>query len=220
MYIKYRFYENEQSIVEKINSLEKMIKELPSEMKYQKQTICFEDLFIMSAVDKSLKLIDSFMFAFKNRNITVLAALTRIQMDCVLRTFATTLVKDSSEFCKRILFEEQRIDKEKSISGEKLTDNFLCRKFESVVELPVLDLYQKVCGYVHFSASSLHNSVHSIGNDCFVMKISKYNQEEYVKIYERLSIELANHFFYFGRILIEGILKSWWQQKKELYDNN
>lgn len=55
------------------------------------------------------------------------------------------------------------------------------------------------------------------GENSFVMKVSQNNQEEYSEAYNTLSIELANHFYYFGKLLIDGVLKSWWEQKKELY---
>lgn len=94
---KYDLITDETLIVEKINSLEKMARaELVGDT-----SLTFIDLHMWSAIDKSLKHIDSFLFAFEQQNITVLAALTRMQMDCVLRTYAGTLVVDGEEFCKK-----------------------------------------------------------------------------------------------------------------------
>lgn len=209
--MQYVMYENELEIIEKINQLENMVKD---ELK-RDFDLFMEDLYILSAVDKSLKLIDSFLFAMEQRNITVLAALTRMQMDCVLRTYASTLVEDSGDFCKRVLCDNVRIDKEKSVSGINLSDKNLCLELEKVLKLPIYDLYQKVCGYVHFSSSSFHNSVKLSGNSGFIMKIGKNNIERDADTYKRLSIELANHFYYFGRVLIKYILHSWLKQKEQ-----
>ena len=204
-------YEDEEEIVDKINSLEKMAQKT-HEMGII-QELCFEDLYFWAVVDKSLKLIDSFLYAFKARNITVLAMLTRTQIDCVLRSYASTLVDDSNEFCKKVLNEDIRINRTKSRSGDKMTDAYLCKVLGEYIGLPVYDLYQRVSGYVHFSASSFYNAIHTEGKNGFVMKMSKYNQEEFSNEYRRLSIELANHFYYFGKLLIECIWKSWIQQK-------
>ena len=212
MYMKYIIYENELEIIEKINQLENMFKD---ELK-RDFDLFMEDLYILAAVDKSLKLIDSFLFAMEQRNITVLAALTRMQMDCVLRTYASTLVKDSGDFCKRVLCDNIRIDKEKSANGKNLSDKYLCLELGKVLNLPIYDLYQKVCGYVHFSSSSFHNSIKLSDDSSFIMKIGKTNIERKKDTYKRLSIELANQFYYFGKVLIKYILHSWLEQKGQV----
>lgn len=215
MDITYEVYNDEQQIIDKINSLEPMFQRMSSEN--NTQVVCYEDLYFLSAIDKSLKLIEVFLFALEKRNITVLAILTRVQLDCLLRTYASTLVDDSSDFCKNVLSGKIQINRTKCSTGDKMTDKFLCESIEATLNLPIYELYEKVCGYVHFSASSFHNAIHMDGENSFVMKVSQNNQEEYLEVYNTLSIELANHFYYFGKLLIDVVLKSWWEQKKELY---
>ena len=45
------------------------------------------------------------------------------------------------------------------------------------------------------------------------MNISKGNRDDLSETYERLSIELANHFYYFGKILITVIVTTVLTQK-------
>lgn len=71
----------------------------------------------MSIIDKSIKLIDSFLFALEKRNVTVLAVLTRVQMDCVMRAFATTMVSDSDEFCRAVLIDNMQVNKIKDMNN-------------------------------------------------------------------------------------------------------
>ena len=208
--IQYDYFKDESTIVDKINSLVHLMK---NELK-ETQDMYMEDLYLWSATDKSLKLIDSFLFALKQRNITVLAALTRIQMDCVLRTYATTLVSDSGEFCKKVLFENAQINLLTDTNNKRLTDKYLCESLSGVLKLPLYELYQKVCGYVHFSSSSFFNTTRTDGDNGFTMSISKNNRDDLSETYERLSIELANHFYYFGKILITVIVRSWQNQKE------
>ena len=209
--IQYDYFKDESIIIDKINSLVDLSKK---ELK-ETQDMYMEDLYLWSALDKSLKLIDSFLFALKQRNITILAALTRIQMDCVLRTYATTLVNDSNEFCKNILLENGQVNSYTDINNKHLTDKYLCISLGNILNLPLYDLYKKVCGYVHFSSSSFFNAVRTDGDNGFTMTISKNNQNELSETYERLSIELANHFYYFGKILIIVFIRSWQEQKED-----
>jgi len=208
----YEIFTDESVIIQNINSLVEMAKtELAST-----QDLYMEDLYFFSAVDKSLKLIDSFLFALEKRNITVLASLTRIQMDCALRAYATTLVSDSESFCEEVLLKNTSVNKLKDTQNKLLTDRYLCNSLGDILNLPVYELYQKVCGYVHFSSSSFYNSARTSGKNGFTMSISKNNREDNAETYERLSIELANHFYYFGKILITVIIRSWQKQKEEM----
>ena len=88
---KYQFIKNEDELRVKINNWDKVANSYLIEIK----DLYMEDLFFMSVIDKSIKLIESFLFALDKRNLTVLATLTRVQMDCTMRSFATTMVSDS-----------------------------------------------------------------------------------------------------------------------------
>ena len=214
MNIKYETY-NELVIIDKINSLLTLAKSTLN----GEQDLYFKDLYFWAAIDKSLKLIDSFLFALEKRNVTVLAALTRMQIDCVLRTFATTLVDNSEDFCKKVLCNEQQINYTKDRTGKKMTDKYLCESLGELLDLSVYDLYKKISGYVHFSSSSFYNSARTTGVNSITMKISKENVVGEEETYKRLSVELANHFYYFGRILIECIVASWIIQKRDDFNN-
>lgn len=212
--IKYQFIEDENELQNKINSLEKIAKKYLLEI----EELYMEDLFFMSVIDKSIKLIDCFLFALDKRNITVLATLTRVQMDCTIRAFATTIVKDGGDFCRSILIDNKRINRLQDINNKVLTDKYLCEKLGSYLDLPVYDLYEKVCGFVHFSSSSFHNIVKRHEKYDMTMFISRNNREEDEKEFKRLSIELANQFLFFGSVLIEDIFVSWIEQKRRWND--
>ena len=46
------------------------------------------------------------------------------------------------------------------------------------------------------------------------MLVGRKNREEDHETFERLSMELANQFYFFGSVLIEDIFASWLKQKK------
>lgn len=175
--------------------------------------ITLELFYFMAAVDKSIKLIDAFLYAMEKRNITVLAILTRVQMDCVFRTYALQLVDDRNKFCKEIFEEQIQLNHLKDKNGNKMSDSYLANEVGKWKGLPVYDLYQKVCGFVHFSDYNLHTMIHSIEDNSFKMtSFTEKNPEENKETFDRLSIELGEQFYLFGRILIDDLFDSWVKQ--------
>lgn len=208
--VKYEFIKNEKELINKINTFDKVANSYIMQI----ENLYFEDLFFMALIDKSIKLIESFLFALEKRNITVLATLTRVQIDCTLRAFASTMVNDSREFCKSILFDNKRINQLKDSNNIKMTDKHLCEAISNYLNLPVYELYQKVCGFVHFSSYSFYNMAKAHEEYDISMFISRRNRAEDEKEFERLSIELGNQFLFFGSVLVEDIFASWLQQNR------
>ena len=82
---KYNPISDETKLREEINQLDKWANANLLKI----EDLYIEDLYFMSVIDKSIKLIDTFLYAMEKRNITVLATLTRVQIDCVCRTYAS-----------------------------------------------------------------------------------------------------------------------------------
>jgi len=209
--VKYQFYSDEDVLKAKIDNLDKVA----NSYLLQISDLYMEDLFFMSVIDKSIKLIDAFLFVLEKRNLTVLATLTRVQIDCTARAFATTLVSDSGDFCKAVLLDDTQVNRLKDINNRKLTDKYLCESLGTYLNLPVYDLYEKVCGFVHFSSDSFHSIAKAHEEYDITLLIGRNNREEDKEAFERLSIELANQFYFFGSVLIEDIFASWLRQKNE-----
>ncbi|MCM1528061.1 MAG: hypothetical protein NC091_12555 [Bacteroides sp.] len=208
----YNFIDNETEISEKINTLDKVANLYLMRIR----DLYVEDLFFMSAIDKSIKLIDSFLFALEKKNITILATLTRMQMDCLLRTYASTLVNDSTAFCESVLFKKIEINQIKDKNNNKMTDRYLCESLGQYLNLPIYDSYKKICGFVHFSSESFYNIAKTSDKSDISLFVSRNNRKEDEKYYKRISIKLANQFYYFGSFLVEVLFASWLEQKGDL----
>ena len=203
MYLK-----TDKEIRERINGLELSARELLMQMK----DLRIEDLYFMSAIDKSIKLIDPFLYSYRTKNIEVMAVLTRMQMDCVMRTYALSLVSNSSEFCKSVLIEHKEVHRIKDRQNHKLDDKYMCEKLGEYLKLPVYQLYQITCEFIHFSSRSFNRIAKAEENYHLSIYISKKNRPEDVKECKRLSKELANQFFYFGYVLQNKLLQAWLDQ--------
>ena len=94
----------------------------------------------------------------------------------------------------------------------RMTDKYLCEALGCLIDLPVYDLYQKVCGYVHFSSDSFKSITRAEEDGHVSMYISRKNRENEEKLFERLSLELASQFLFFGLFLVEDLLGGWLRQ--------
>lgn len=202
------YLKTDKEIREKINGLETSARSLL----LQTKDLHIEDLFFMSVIDKSIKLIDPFLYAYKTKNIDVLATLTRIQIDCVIRTYATTLVDNSSLFCQKILFDHVEFHKLQDKNGHKLTDKFMCEKLGEYLGLPVYDLYKLTCEFIHFSGTSFDRIAKAEEDYNITLFISKKNRPEDKETFKRFSKELANQFYYFGYVLQHKLVQAWYDQ--------
>lgn len=201
-----------EEVIERINNLDKAAKECYIQ-KGNSVELTYEVLYVMALVDKSIKLIDTFLYALEKKNITILAILTRVQMDCVFRTYALLLVENRASFAKEVLIEKKQINRLNSADGEKMRDAYLAKKVEEWLKLPVCDLYNKVCGFVHFSDKSFYSMISLHEQYKFEMlSLSRENPPEQGEMFDRLSLELANQFLFFGDILINSLLDSWVNQ--------
>lgn len=206
-------------VVEKINGLEGKAKDCFVK-KGNNIELNYEVFYMMAVIDKSIKLFDSALFALEKKNITVLAILTRVQMDCVFRAYALSLVDNRNLFAKQILIDKKQINFFQSMEGKTLTDKYLAHKVEEWLKLPIYDLYKKVCGFVHFSDYNFYSMISSLEQGKITMlSMSRENPLEKESEFERLSLELANQFLFFGDILINCILDSWVDQCQNAIEN-
>lgn len=129
-------------------------------------------------------------------------------MDCVLKTYATILVANNTDFCNKVLYENIIVGRYSDSKGKFLTDKYLCENLEKLLAMDVCGIYSKTSGFIHFSPDSFHNTARTQGDGKIELFISKTICKEEEQTYLRLSIELINDFYFFGKILIELVLKS------------
>ena len=177
------------------------------------KTFYIEDLYFSALIDKSLKLINPFIYSFEKFNVTVESVLTRVQLDCLLRIYALNLVENTSYFCEQILCKHKRIDKLTSVEGKKLKDFYLCEKLEDYLGEGVIEIYRELSGYVHFSNKSFINTFMLSDKSDFTLFVGKENRPDKIEIYEEESIYLANVFVFLESKMID-MLNEWLVQKR------
>lgn len=118
------------------------------------------DMFITSAANRIISSCKGFLLMIEYDNYLCAGAIVRMQLDNCLRLYATVLVNDVEEFCKKVL-DGQRIDKLVSKDGKKLTDRFLCDELSRIYP-KVKDIYEHSSGYIHLSKNH-YDAIHDDG---------------------------------------------------------
>jgi hypothetical protein len=106
------------------------------------------DFYFLSNINRAIALNKGFDLLIENQNSLTAVSLVRLQLDNVIRLFATKVIENGDDFLE-YFFAEKSINNYK-VNGQKLTDKFLVTKLNE--ENPgSLDLYNYLCDYVHFS---------------------------------------------------------------------
>lgn len=115
------------------------------------------DLIIFGLMDRNIGLVESMPNLVKEENIHALAPLLRIQLDSLLRLHAFNLVSNPNELADHII-KGNELRKFKDKEGNLLSDRHLVSSLSS--HLPFVEtMYNKLCGWVHFSESHIFTAV-------------------------------------------------------------
>lgn len=140
------------------------------------------DFLAGTVLNRSLCLVSGFASLIEQRNFVAAAPFLRIQLDNVLRFYASSLVADPNEFAKAVM-EGNQVRKMKDKTGQKLTDAYLVQKFVTdprftIERSWVSSVYDQTSGYMHLSEKHISNCVEFKEGGSFRMKISAV--DEYV----------------------------------------
>lgn len=207
---RYLIKKTDKDLRETVNNIKGLSYKNTSEMLEAGYGMLNIDLLFLGSIAKLNDLIDPMIFAMEQNNITVAAALTRMAMDCCLRTYASSLVKDADDFVSKCILSENQINKYKDAKGKELSDRYLCEVFGTRFDLPIYDVYKKVCNYVHLSSRAFLDKAKVFGDGEFEFHIGGFSDN---KEYTRICNELGQQFFFFSMVLIDFILVQWTKQK-------
>lgn len=115
------------------------------------------DLFFCASVDRCIRLIDGLIPMLKDRNLTCVGVLLRMQMDNCMRTYAAFIAEDRNAVIRCIL-DGTPIKSLKDAKGNKMLDGYL--KDEVAKIDPIFsEVYNNASGYVHLSEKAFYQTV-------------------------------------------------------------
>ena len=146
------------------------------------------DLFVAAVTKRSMSLITGFTTMLKDENFICAAAILRLQIDNLIRLYASTLVDKPHDFAVEVLSGVQ-IRKMKDRDGNKMTDRYLVDQLSKMYDW-IDRLYQETSGYIHLSEKHIFNVVSSNRNDSSIqMSISQ--KDTLIPIEHRIEATLA-----------------------------
>lgn len=122
------------------------------------QTLCEDDFYIMSIMDKCIRLIDGFLLMLESRNLTCAGVLLRIQIDNCLRTYALYAAENQSEVFQSVISGDKHINRMMAKDGNRMTDAYL-RKQLAKIDKRFDSVYKAASGYVHHSEKAFFSIV-------------------------------------------------------------
>ena len=126
------------------------------------ETLCMDDLFFCASVDRCIRLIDGLIPLLRDRNLTCVGVLLRIQMDNCMRTYAAFIAQDRNAVIRCIL-DGTPIKSLKDAKSNKMLDGYL--KDEMAKIDPIFSkVYNNASGYVHSSEKAFYQTVDSCDN--------------------------------------------------------
>ncbi len=144
------------------------------------------DFFVLPLLNKVFNINRAYICLIKDNNFIAAGTLVRIQLDVLLRIFASTIIGyNVDEFAKKLLSGEQ-LNNMKDSSGNLMKDGYLAKELNNYEGFNwVKYAYDKGNLYVHLTPHSLYassklddnerNIVLTIGpNDSFVSDDEKY----------------------------------------------
>lgn len=159
-FYKYRYNIKLAAYIEQLQELRKEAVSLATGI--IGETLCMDDLFFCASVDRCIRLIDGLIPMLRDRNLTCVGVLLRIQMDNCMRTYAAFIAEDRNAVIRCIL-DGTPIKSLKDAKGNKMLDGYL--KDEVAKIDPIFSkVYNNASGYVHLSEKAFYQTVDSCDN--------------------------------------------------------
>lgn len=114
-----------------------------------------EDLFFCASTDKGIRILDGFRMMIKERNLTCVGALVRMQIDNCMRTYAPFIAENRKEVLDTIIYQNKELKHCRTNKGDKMTDFTLVRELSAFDEA-IKEVYKQSSGYVHLSEKAFY----------------------------------------------------------------
>jgi hypothetical protein len=152
-----------KSVAQQIRNREKEhLRLLAAVLRADKRAIFPADLIVIGAVQRSLMLLKGFLAMLRSGNYLCAGALLRLQLDNILRLYATSLFPSGSETLTAFL-EDRPLSRLKAPDGKPLTDKELITRVEKIYPwLP--QVYERTSGFIHFSGPAIMSAITSVSN--------------------------------------------------------
>lgn len=140
--------------IDKLKSYEKKIFDIAKKMFEPGKVFLYPlDILANAVMNRSVALIDGFCGQIENENFICAAPLIRLQLDNLLRFYASFIVQDPHNFALKV-FKGIEIRKLKDSNSIKMTDRYLVSRLSKEYSW-IENVYRETSGYIHLSYQQL-----------------------------------------------------------------
>lgn len=115
------------------------------------------DLLAIAVYKRSISLINGFCDSIRKNNFICAAPLIRLQLDNLIRFYASFIVKNPHEFTSKVI-DGKHIRNLKDQDGNRMTDRYLVEKL-SIDHKWIESVYKETSGYIHLSNKHIFSSI-------------------------------------------------------------
>ena len=199
-----------QELLDSIDSLEAEFLESSQRfIKAGNSKLYTMDLFAWGVNNRALQLCKGFNSLIKDQNYISAIPLIRLQLDNVLRFFASTLVSDYNDFFIHYL-DGKQIRDYKDSKGKPLTDNYLAKNLDKYFK-GTLQLYKDTSGFIHLSDRHFFASVRRTGNQERTVQMALGNSVDNFSVEQKL--DFVNTMFEVSKLVI--VIVEQWRHEKD-----
>lgn len=156
------------------------------------QTLCKEDLYFLSIIDKCLRLIDGFTAMLEQKNLTCAGIFLRVQIDNCMRTYAPYIAENKNDVIDSALDSGIQLNKLRARDGSRMTDQYLRQQLEKI-DKRFGTVYKSTSGYIHHSEKSFYLISSVKEPDIFELELGQPHTEKFYPLFK----ECAEAFIYF-----------------------
>ncbi len=156
------------------------------------KTLTKDNLFFISAIKKSIDLLDGLENQIISRNITVSGIITRVLIDTIFRVFGAYIANNRNEYIDCFI-KGNRVDKLKDNKNKKMSD-FRLRERIKEYNSKIPEIYHHASGYVHLSDKAFYSTVSTNKEKEYRLEINVGNELD--ERYNEYLVEIAEALFY------------------------
>ncbi|MBQ9682623.1 MAG: hypothetical protein IJV35_05060 [Neisseriaceae bacterium] len=206
-----------QQVSKYINEIEICIKQTITVAKNViGKNIILPDLYFYGLLDRNMHLARGFISVLKERNLTCVGALLRLQLDNCMRLYAIHIAENQQEVINYVL-EGKSIRNLKDKNGKKMVDAYLKKQLNQY-DNQFSKIYDETSGFIHFSGKAVYQSIIDMEDNKISVQIGRELPEKFNTTLIECSAAYLNYYRLFLSFMESAA--DWKKNFDENYNGN
>lgn len=161
-----------EKLKEKKEGLFRAAQIVSSILNNNQETTSYYKIYTLAVLNRSMSIIEGYLTLLETKNFISISPLIRIHLDSLIR-FNALLISDSANETAKLISKGKKIFEIKDREGKPMNDGYLVSRLNIDYDW-VKNVYDRTCGYVHFSGQHIFDMVSHIEHN---------EDEEFLKVF-------------------------------------